>query len=291
MGLQQLPAAARLFLGPFEPPSRAAVRARSETLRGWPSGSSRDRSGPRRLRARSCPTARGPTGRSSSAGRRAAAQGRRRRAHRSNPARTATSGRRSSGSRGPFASTGIAPTDWAPSTRIGTPERSRSSCTGSKRPLVQSTCERASRRVRGVTAARTASGIGVDHDDAGAARVHRPDQAEVLLTSHDDLVVRPEVETCEHDVAAVRRRARQRDVLRLDAHERCESRAYVGSQLQMAVEVRLPHSTAAPGRPAAVAAPTSNVGRASGPNVPALRYATRSRTGKSARASAGVIRS
>ena len=31
-------------------------------------------------------------------------------------------------------------------------------------------------------------------------------------------------------------------MLRLDTHESCESRAYVASQLQMAVEVRLPHS-------------------------------------------------
>ena len=31
-------------------------------------------------------------------------------------------------------------------------------------------------------------------------------------------------------------------MLRLDTHECGESRAYVGSQLEMAVEVRLPHS-------------------------------------------------
>ena len=63
----------------------------------------------------------------------------------------------------------------------------------------------------------------------------------MLLTSHDDLVVRPEIEPGEHDVAAVRRRPRQRDVLRLDTHECGESRAYVGSQLEVAVEIRLPH--------------------------------------------------
>ncbi len=86
--------------------------------------------------------------------------------------------------------------------------------------------------------------VGVDHDDAGAARVHRPGQTEVLFAGDDDLVVRPEAEPGEHDVAAVRRRARQRDVLRLDADERRESRAYVSSQLQKPVEVRLPHSAA-----------------------------------------------
>ena len=60
----------------------------------------------------------------------------------------------------PAASTGIAPTDCAPSTSTGTPVSCRSSSTGSTRPVVQITWDNASRRVRGVTAARMASGSG-----------------------------------------------------------------------------------------------------------------------------------
>ena len=89
------------------------------------------------------------------------------------------------------------------------PVRSRSSRTGSRRPLVQSTCESASRRVRGVTAARIASGSGSTRDDARAARVQRAEQAEVLLRRRHDLVLRLQVEPREDDVAAVGRRARR----------------------------------------------------------------------------------
>ena len=88
--------------------------------------------------------------------------------------------------------------------------------------------------------ARIASGSGVDHYDPRAARVYRPRQAEVLLAGDDDLVFRPDAEAGEHDVAAVRRRARERDVLGIDPHELGESCAHVGPDLQQAVEVRLP---------------------------------------------------
>ena len=74
----------------------------------------------------------------------------------------------------PAASTGIAPTDCAPSTSTGIPVSSRSSRTGSTRPVVQSTCDSASSRVRGVTAARIASGSGCDDDDPGAGGAERP---------------------------------------------------------------------------------------------------------------------
>src|SRR5918998_1240185 len=59
-------------------------------------------------------------------------------------------------------STGIWPTDWAPSTRVST-SRSRArmqiSSRGNTSPLVQSTCERATRRVRGLTPASTLSAV------------------------------------------------------------------------------------------------------------------------------------
>ena len=97
------------------------------------SRSSRDRSAPRPRPARSGPTARTRTARSSSAARRAAAPGRRRRARPSRPGPQSHFWPETVRKSSPSASTGIAPTDCAPSTRIGTPVRSRSSRTGSTR--------------------------------------------------------------------------------------------------------------------------------------------------------------
>ena len=54
----------------------------------------------------------------------------------------------------------IAPTDCAPSTRIGSPVEARSSCTGITAPVVHRTCDSAMSRVRGVTAATILSGSG-----------------------------------------------------------------------------------------------------------------------------------
>ena len=90
------------------------------------------------------------------------------------------------------------------------------SCTGSTAPVVQRTCESASRRVRGVTAATMRSGSGSTTTTRAPGRVQRADEPEVLVRRRDDLVVRPEVEPGEHDVAAVGRRRRERDLLRLD---------------------------------------------------------------------------
>ena len=67
------------------------------------------------------------------------------------------------------------------------------------------------------------------------------------------------------------------------------SRSVAARRLHL-LDVRLAAAARARGRAAAARRSTSAVGRASGPNVPAFRYATRSSTGNSARASSNVIR-
>ena len=58
-----------------------------------------------------------------------------------------------------------------------------------------------------------------DHDPRTRG-VQRAEQPEVLVGRRDQLVFGAEPETCKHDVAAVRRRRRQRDVLGAHPHER-----------------------------------------------------------------------
>jgi hypothetical protein len=82
--------------------------------------------------------------------------------------------------------------------------------------------------------------LGVRDDDAGAARVDRPEQAEVLLPRRHDLVLRAEVEPREDDVAPVRRRARQRDEIGRRAHERPERRAGLLAEREHPLEELLP---------------------------------------------------
>ena len=57
------------------------------------------------------------------------------------------------------------------------------------------------------------------HAHAGAGRVQRPEQAEVLDVRRDHLVLGSEIEAREDDVAGVRRRRRERDELGLDADD------------------------------------------------------------------------
>ncbi len=138
----------------------------------------------------------------------------------------------------PVTSTSIAPADCAPSTRIGTPLRSRSSRTGRTAPVVHSTwdvaieararCHRREDPVR----------VGLDHHHPGAGRRDRAEQAEVLVGRGHDLVVRVEIETREDDVAALRRRRRQRDGARLRSHERREAAAELFAAVEDLEEVR-----------------------------------------------------
>ena len=74
------------------------------------------------------------------------------------------------------------------------------------------------------------------------------------------------------------------------ADQRGERRAQLAPQREHPLEVRPCRRGRARGRRRAAPRIASTVGRASGPNVPAFRYASRSSTGKSARASSGVIR-
>ena len=118
------------------------------------------------------------------------------------------------------------------------PVSSRSSRTGSTRPVVQITCESASSRVRGVTAARIASGSGATTTILRAGRRQRSEQAEVLVGRRHDLVVRTEAEAAEHDVAAVGRARRQRDLRRLGTDECRDALTQLLPQLHHACEVR-----------------------------------------------------
>ena len=65
----------------------------------------------------------------------------------------------------------------------------------------------------------------------------------MLDVARHDLVVRPEVEPGEDDVAAVGRRSRQRDLRRLHREQRGELRAHHVAQLERAREVRLAAAT------------------------------------------------
>ncbi len=81
--------------------------------------------------------------------------------------------------------------------------------------------------------------------DPGAGCVQRPDQPEVLDVARHDLVVRPEVEPGEDDVAAVGRRSRQRHLRRL--HRERRSRAWRARRRAARAPAR---STARPRGPA-----------------------------------------
>ena len=77
-------------------------------------------------------------------------------------------------------------------------------------------------------------------DDAGAGRMQRADEPEMLDVARHDLVLRAELEPRQDDVAPVRRRAGEGDLLRLDGQERGASLARTSSRMaERAGEVRL----------------------------------------------------
>ena len=115
-------------------------------------------------------------------------------------------------------------------------------------------------------------GIGLDDDDACAGRVQRPDEPEVLVGRRDHLVAGREIEPGEHDVAAVGRRRRQRDVRGIAADE-CRD---VGAELLTGGED--PHEPRdAPATSVAASVSSSCIASivraARGPTLPAWRYA------------------
>ena len=189
----------------------------------------------------------------------------------------------------PLASSGIAPTDCAPSTRTGTPHCSRSSRSGSTAPVVHSTREVAISRVRGVTAAAIRSGSG------GTTTTRAPDAARG-----------PSSPKCSSVVVTIsspgwrpspRRTIPQPSVVDVvsatvsgSAPTSCANATRSSSRSES-----VSSNAAFPVRPCSRSRsmPDSSAfatGRASGPNVPALRYATDSSTGNSARASSNVTR-
>ena len=66
--------------------------------------------------------------------------------------------------------------------------------------------------------------------------MNRPEQAEVLVGRRDDLVLRPEPEPGEDDVATVRRRGGERDLLRLGSDDRGQRLSQLRSPLERPVE-------------------------------------------------------
>ncbi len=66
-----------------------------------------------------------------------------------------------------------------------------------------------------------------------------PDEPEMLAVARHDLVLGPELEAGQDDVAAVGRRARQGDLLRIDGQERGQLRPDLVAQAERAGEVRL----------------------------------------------------
>ena len=70
----------------------------------------------------------------------------------------------------------------------------------------------------------------------GRAHRERSDQAEVLRVGRDDLVALPEAEPVQDDVAALRRRGRERDALDGHADQLRVLLAHAGAVLEVLVE-------------------------------------------------------
>ena len=81
--------------------------------------------------------------------------------------------------------------------------------------------------------------VGLRHDDAGAADVKGPEQAEVLLVGRDDLVVGAETEPRRDDLAAARRGLGERDELGGSAEDGGDALADALPRLEDALDVRL----------------------------------------------------
>ena len=95
------------------------------------------------------------------------------------------------------------------------PPRSASSA-GASAPLIQPTCEQATRRVRGPTALGDLAPAAPRARSRRAARARRQraQQPGVLLVAGQDLIARAELQAADHLRDALARAARQRDVAR-----------------------------------------------------------------------------
>ena len=164
--------------------------------------------------------------------------------------------------------------------------RSFSSCTGMTAPVVQRTCDTAITFVRGVTSATIASSAcSGDLSITSATRTRAPDaktgparpkcSASVVTISSSGVSPSPASAMLQPSVV---------DDVRATCSARPTSSSAMRSRSRAAAR---PSSSmyGLPPRPSstsrrACSAIASAVARASGPNVPALRYATRSSTGK-----------
>ncbi len=182
----------------------------------------------------------------------------------------------------------MVPTDWAPSTRIGSPDSSFSSCTGRTCPVVHRTCESASRRVLGVTAARICSGS----DGATTTRApdawsgpRRPKCSSVVVTISSSGPMSIPARTMLHAsvVDAVRETVSASTPTSAATSARSSSRS-ASSRSKCAA---LPRPRRSPSSSDSRIA--SIVLRPRGPTLPLCRYANRSSTGNSARASSYVM--
>ena len=168
---------------------------------------------------------------------------------------------------------GIAPTDCAPSASTGTPlalAQLGQREDGAGRPQhLRDRDQPRPRRDRGEDRVR----VGLDDDDPRRRGAERAEQPEVLVGRRHDLVVGPEAEAAEHDRAAVGRRVRSGRPGRLG---RRPGRRTRGARL--AERHASPRSTRSAARPARDRRRPRRRRvrrrRASGPNVPAFRYAT-----------------
>ena len=86
-------------------------------------------------------------------------------------------------------------------------------------------------------------GIGGRDDDPDAARMEGQEQTGMLVGRRHDLVVRPEIEAGEHDVAAVGRRRCQRDLRRVDLDQRRELLPELLAEGEDALEVGLANAS------------------------------------------------
>ena len=217
---EQRPAARRRLARPLEAPVGRAVERRLEAAeehRAEIAVVEARRAGLRLERAVGLDSA---PGRSTSAPTRAATRDRERTAPRSSRARRAISGprpcssrtasrrprsRRPTGRRRRGAAGRSPPAARRPGARCRSPtRRARARAAVSSAPIAARSRSSACRRLEPA---------GRRDADARARRVQRPEQPEVLLVRRHDLVVRAEAEPGEDDVAAVRGRRRQRDVL------------------------------------------------------------------------------
>ena len=92
--------------------------------------------------------------------------------------------------------------------------------------------------MRGVTAARIASGSGVDDDDPRRRDRERPEQAEMLRRGGHDLGFGAEAEAAEDDVAGVGRARGERNLQRVGADERREPAPHLGAERHRLFEIR-----------------------------------------------------